>query len=786
MNNAKLILLVEDEIITAKAIAQAIRNIGYEVLVAHNGEDAVKWATVNAEVDLILIDIDLGPGIDGTEASRAILQKRNLPIVFLTQHIDREIVEKVKGISRYGYVVKNLDTFVLESSIQMAFELFEAHQKTLENEANLKEAQHIARMGRWELNLADQRLQWSDTINEIFEIDPDLFDASYGSFLKIIHPDDRELVHQAYLESVHNKSTYEIEHRLLMKDGRIKWFHEIGHTEYDSNDNPVRSFGTVQDITSRKLAEFELLNTKAMLEAVFDETNIPMIMVTVPDGILRMANSATHQLFNIAKEVGLIEKPIDEIPTLLKDEGGLVNFFTSLDLPLAQAIAGKKTLGKEIKILRRDGSWRWIFVSGGPIYNHKGEQIAAFTAFPDITELKQAKEALEKRIVALTQPLDDTAGITFQDLFNLDDIQRLQDEFAQATGVASIITQPDGTPITTPSNFCRLCSQIIRKTEKGLINCFRSDAALGRLAVEGATIQPCMSGGLWDAGAGISVGGLHIANWLIGQVRDETQTEENMRSYAREIQADEQDLIEAFREVPAMSQLQFSQVSRTLFTLANQLSTTAYQNVQQARFITEQKRTEDKVQALNHQLLVAYDATIEGWASALELRSQETVGHSRRVVDLTLTLAHTLGIPEKDCEDIRRGAILHDIGKMAIPDSILLKPGPLSEEEWEQMRQHPGHAYKLLSRIPFLQSAVEIPYCHHEYWNGKGYPRGIQGIEIPLPARIFTIVDVWDALTSDRPYRLAWQKTDTIAYIRSQAGIQFDPHIVEVFMQLVA
>lgn len=510
MNNAKMILLVEDERITAKAIAQAIRNIGYEVLVAHNGEDAVKWATVNAEVDLILMDIDLGPGIDGTEASRAILQKRNLPIVFLTQHIDREIVEKVKGISRYGYVVKNLDTFVLESSIQMAFELFEAHQKTLENEANLKEAQHIARMGRWELNLADQRLQWSDTINEIFEIDPDLFDASYASFLKIIHPDDRELVHQAYLESFHNKSTYEIEHRLLMKDGRIKWFHEIGHTEYDSNDNPVRSVGTVQDITSRKLAEFELLNTKGMLEAVFDETNIPMIMVTVPDGILRMANSATHQLFNITKEVGIIEKPIDEILTVLKDDSGLVNFFTSLDLPLAQAIAGKKTLGKEIKILREGGSWRWVFVSGGPIYNHKGEQIAAFTAFPDITELKQAKEALEKRIVALTQPLDETAGITFQDLFNLDDIQRLQDEFAQAAGVASIITQPNGTPITTPSKFCLLCSQIIRKTAKGLINCFRSDAALGRLSVEGATIQPCMSGGLWDAGAGISVGGLHI------------------------------------------------------------------------------------------------------------------------------------------------------------------------------------------------------------------------------------------------------------------------------------
>jgi signal transduction histidine kinase/ActR/RegA family two-component response regulator len=189
-------------------------------------------------------------------------------------------------------------------------------------------------------------------------------------------------------------------------------------------------------------------------------------------------------------------------------------------------------------------------------------------------------------------PLDDTASINFEELFNIDDIQRLQDQFASATGVASIITHTDGTPITRPSQFCRLCNDIIRKTEKGCANCYKSDALIGRLSPEGPTIQPCMSGGLWDAGAAISVGGKHIANWLIGQVRDDTQTEEKIRAYALEIGADEQAAVEAFREVPGMSRELFGKVAEALFAFAKQLSTSAYQNVQQARFISERKRAE--------------------------------------------------------------------------------------------------------------------------------------------------------------------------------------------------
>ena len=190
------------------------------------------------------------------------------------------------------------------------------------------------------------------------------------------------------------------------------------------------------------------------------------------------------------------------------------------------------------------------------------------------------------------------------------------------------------------------------------------------------------------------------------------------------------------------------------------------------------------LQRSNFELTLTYDRTLEGWSAALDLRDRETEGHTQRVTETTLKLAKVMGLSEQELVHMRRGALLHDIGKMGIPDEILLKPDKLTEEEWEIMRRHPVYAFELLKPIAYLQPALDIPYCHHEKWDGTGYPRALKGGEIPFAARIFTVVDVWDALLSDRPYRKGWPKEKVLEYIRSLSGIQFDPKVVEAFLNM--
>lgn len=191
------------------------------------------------------------------------------------------------------------------------------------------------------------------------------------------------------------------------------------------------------------------------------------------------------------------------------------------------------------------------------------------------------------------------------------------------------------------------------------------------------------------------------------------------------------------------------------------------------------------LQRSRDELTLTYDATLEGWARALDLRDRETEGHSQRVTEMTVQLAQAVGMSDADLVHVRRGALLHDIGKIGIPDAILLKPGPLTDKEQATMRKHPEYAYTMLAPITYLRPALDIPYCHHERWDGTGYPRGLKGDEIPLSARIFAVIDVWDALSSDRPYRKAWPRDEVCAYIREHAGTHFDPQVVDAFLAML-
>jgi len=219
-----------------------------------------------------------------------------------------------------------------------------------------------------------------------------------------------------------------------------------------------------------------------------------------------------------------------------------------------------------------------------------------------------------------------------------------------------------------------------------------------------------------------------------------------------------------------------------IFQVQDQNLITAFSD--QAAVAIDNARLFDDLQDKNRELEEAYQATLEGWVSALDMRDKETEGHTQRVTVLTQRLAKTMGVNDDEMVHITRGALLHDIGKMAIPDGILLKPGALTDDERELIKQHPVYAYDMLRRIEFLLPAIDIPYCHHEKWDGSGYPRGLKGEEIPFAARIFPVIDVWDALTSDRPYRKGLPHDEVRERIKADAGKHFDPQVVDAFLQM--
>ncbi len=347
-------------------------------------------------------------------------------------------------------------------------------------------------------------------------------------------------------------------------------------------------FAACRDITERKKAESALAESEKRF-SVFMEHLPAAVFIKDQAGRLLFANPYLKDLLGWQECVG---KTTEE---LVPQE--VAKLMIADDL---KALTEGPLVTQE-RITDVHGAERFFDTYKFPI---EGEGVPTLLGgiAVDISERKRAEEALERRIVALTHPLDAVESIAFEELFNLHDLQRTQDLFADVWGVAAIITGPDGTPITRPSNFTYFCSEFIRKNEKGYSNCKRSDATLGRHNPSGPIIQQCLSAGLWGAGASITVGGRHIASWLIGQVRNEAQSEERIKEYARVIGTDEAAFLEAFLRVPVMQQKTFEQIAHSLFALANQLSTLAYQNIQQARFIAENKRTEEALRESERRL----------------------------------------------------------------------------------------------------------------------------------------------------------------------------------------
>jgi len=489
----------------------------------------------------------------------------------------------------------------------------------------------------------------------------------------------------------------------ILRDGKVIAVAAVANKKSDYADEDARQIQTYVSsallLLEKKEQENHLIKAETKFRALFDNAGEGIFLADSESTITEANHTAAFILgYHSPKDlVGLTAKDLIHPEDIQK-----ISTHDNIEMAKNNAVSWF-----ERRYRRKDGSFVPVQVTIKIVGNSGLHHVL----FSDISERKRYEETLGTKIVALKKPNSDLSDITFDILFDIEEMQRIQDAFAAATGVASLITTPEGIPITAPSNFTRFCRDIIRNSPKGLDNCFLSDSKIGTGKTQGSKVQKCLSGGLWNAGASISVGGKHVANWLIGQVRDESCSEESILDYAREIGVDGDELVAAFRKVPVRSKRQFELISQSLQTLARQLSFLAYQNVQQARFIEDknvaqeellsfQARLKEKQETLN---LVMNMASIAPWE--FDLKSK-TFTFNDEFYDLFATNAEREGGYNMPAEKYARFFIHPDerlLLESAIADSLATNERKCSQQLEHRIVRRDGQVgsinvrYKVLS-----------------------------------------------------------------------------------------
>jgi PAS domain S-box-containing protein len=572
--------------------------------------------------------------------------------------------------------------------------------------------------------------------------------SNLGALMNAIHPDDRERIFHSLVVSARKMLPWIEEMRVIHPTKGEIWV-EGRTSPLLESDGSIVWYGFITDITARKRASEEIKQTSQWLEKTQRLANVGGWCF---DMVARKGwcSPETRQIYGLDQEEFSIDS--DYIRTV-----PLPEYQEQLTRGIAALVYEGAKYDVEYRIFNRlDGTIRDIHA----VAEFDPESRRVFGALQDITAPKQAELALRELHSETSRHLEQLKALREIDqsiLSNLDLDHTL--EVLLRKIIATLQVDAANVLLYNPQTQTleMACQHGLPSHRwRGMVRLDNSHA--GRVALlRQMDFVPDLS---------------QLDDTLTQKIRDDGETFISYVGMPLVAKGELEGVLQLFHRTHL-------EPDGDWFSFLAALADQAAIAIHSARLFTEQQQT-------NARLTQAYDDTIDGWSHALDLRDKETEGHSQRVTDLTLALVKRLGIPDQALVHIRRGAKLHDIGKMGIPDKILLKPGPLSSDEWETMRMHPAYAVALLSRIKFLAPALEIPRYHHERWDGTGYPMRLKGEDIPLSARIFAVVDVWDALTSDRPYRHAWSKDKALDYIRDQSGKMFDPAVVEAFLDIVA
>ncbi|HNB51481.1 MAG TPA: PAS domain S-box protein [Anaerolineales bacterium] len=606
-----------------------------------------------------------------------------------------------------------------------------------QSEALLSEAQRIGRIGHWKWTAPDPYLIGSDQLFQLYEmLPPSNHQISRKLITTFLRPEELKRLQTLDAEAFARQGHLDYEFQIHFLDGKTRWLHQQAQVTYEHGE-PVGLLGILQDITERKEAENALRQSEEHYRHTLDHM-LEGCQIIDHEWRYRYINEAAAQQGRMHRETLLGKTMMEMYPGIEQ---------TPLFATLRDCMENRVARPLENIFAFPDGSSGCFNLSIQPVPE------GLFILSEDITERKKAEDQVQRQL---------------QWMSGLHAIDRAISSSLDMNLTLEILI----TEIRTQLNFDAVCVLMLNPYSPQLE--YRAGKGFRTPQIR----QTRMHLGEGLAGKiGLERKSLYVPSLQTpptALVRHKLVAEESFVTYLGLpliAKGTLKGVLEIFHRTPLATDPDWMNYLETIS--------------EQAAIAIDNAQLFEGIQHSNLELTTAYDATIVGWSHAMDLRDKETEGHTQRVTELTLKLALQMNFPPQELLHIRRGALLHDIGKIGVPDQILLKPGKLTDEEWAIMRQHPTYALEMLSPIAYLRPALDIPYCHHEKWDGTGYPRGLKGEQIPLAARLFAIIDVWDALRSDRPYRKSWSAEKTRDYLVEQTGLHFDPQVVEAFLTLL-
>ncbi len=650
-----------------------------------------------------------------------------------------------------------------------------------ESESILRKVQGVNHMGSWEIDLNTKTVIASDEAHRVYGIEQGSMTLAYIQSVPLA--EYRPILDVALTALITEGKRYDVEFKIKrLSDGEIRDIHSIA--EYSTSSRTI--IGSVQDITERKQAEESIQQRVKELETI-NQISLVLRSISKQDEVLSIVLDQALAILNTAHgSIALYNKGTDKLEKIISR--GWSAEVVEPPQDIHEGIAGKVFTSGETHISRDFASDPETYTASRRLIppNLGGICLPIRTTLQTLGVINvsvPSEREFNKDEIRLLTTLSEMTGAALQRMQLHDQTVRRLEQLRALRAVDQAISSSRDMRLTLNILLTHTISQLGMDAADVLLlspgsNLLELAAGLGfhTLLLESVSMSDSIAGRAIMEHRSVTMLDLETAMLRETPQIGKFWKEEGFACYwcvPLIVKGEVKGVLEVYRRTafaPDTDWLEF------LETLAGQAaitidSTQLFENLQRA----------------NQDLSLAYDATIEGWSRAMDLRDHETEGHTLRVTDLTLKLARVMHISEESqLTAIRRGALLHDIGKIGVPDAILLKEGKLTDEEWVVMRTHPGLAHGMLSPILYLYNALDIPYCHHERWDGSGYPRGLKGEEIPLEARIFAIIDVWDALTSDRPYRKAWSFEQTRMHIQAESGRHFDPRVAAEFLNMIA